>query len=149
MIKRIFQITLGLSLLGGFVYTLYYLYQKSEEKPMMAITEDPFISSVIKKTVATGSVVPRKEVLVKPNISGIVTEVFVEAGDYIKSGEVIAKVRIVPDLEKLCNTNNRMNRAALFIFSSNGVIDKIRYNIHEFSLNNSCVCIVTMGMFVS
>ncbi|MCB0480715.1 MAG: efflux RND transporter periplasmic adaptor subunit [Flavobacteriales bacterium] len=113
MIKKTIQFSIGLALLGGFVYTLWYLYKKSEEKPMMAITEEPFISNVIKKTVATGSVVPKKEVIIKPNISGIITEIYVEAGDFIKAGDIIAKVKIIPDLEKLNAAENRVDRAKL------------------------------------
>ena len=56
---------------------------------------------VIKKTVATGSVVPRQEIEIKPQISGIVDELFVEAGDYIKKDQVIARIKIIPDMVTL------------------------------------------------
>ncbi|MBD80694.1 MAG: efflux transporter periplasmic adaptor subunit [Crocinitomicaceae bacterium] len=111
--KVVLRVILGSILLGVFGYTLWYLYAKSQEKPQVAITEKPFVSDIIVKTVATGSVVPRKEVEVKPNISGIIKEVYVEAGQKVKAGDIIAKVRIVPNLERLTTAESRVDRAAI------------------------------------
>ena len=85
-------------LFGG---SLYYLYQKNAEDPVVYQTETSAVKTIIKKTVATGSIVPKEEVLIKPNISGIIDEIFVEAGDVIKSGDLIAKVKVVPNVSSL------------------------------------------------
>ena len=74
--KKVFRI----SAFGG---TLFFLYNKSKNKPEFYETKNPFISDVVMKTVATGSVVPRKEIEIKPQVSGIIDEIFVEAGDRI------------------------------------------------------------------
>jgi HlyD family secretion protein len=71
------------------------------------------MTNIIKKTVATGSVIPRKEIEIKPQVSGIVEEVYVEAGNKVKSGDIIAKVRIIPDLVNLNNAESRVERARI------------------------------------
>ena len=112
--KRVFTILFGLILLSGFAGTLYYLYSKSEEPPVIYGTESPFTATIIKKTVATGSVVPRKEVEIKPQVSGIVDELFVEPGDEVKAGDLIARVRgSSPTWSTLSNAENRVNRAKI------------------------------------
>lgn len=111
--KKIIKIVLGVALLFLFIWTLYFLYQKSEEKPVTYKTEKPEIATIIKKTVATGAVVPRKEIAIKAKVSGIVEKVFVEAGKYIKEGEVIARVKIIPDMVNLNNAESRVNRARI------------------------------------
>jgi HlyD family secretion protein len=111
--KRIIRITLGFVLLAVFVWTLYFLYQKSEPVPVLYNTETPDITTIIKKTVATGSVVPRKEIAIKAKVSGIVEKIYVEAGNFVKEGDVIARVKIIPDMVNLNNAESRVNRAKL------------------------------------
>ena len=60
-----------------------------------------------------GSVVPRKEVEIKPQVSGVVAEMFVQPGDGVKSGDLIAKIRIIPDMVILSEAENRVNQARL------------------------------------
>ena len=93
-------------LFGG---SLYYLYKKNAEDPVVYKTETASTQTIVKKTVATGSIVPKEEVLIKPNISGIIDEIFVEAGDVIKSGDLIAKVKVVPNVSSLTSAKNNIN----------------------------------------
>ena len=111
--KKIFNIIIIVVIIGGFFSTLYYLYQKSEETPMMAVTESPVTTTIVNKTVATGSVVPRKEILIKPQVSGIIDKVYVEPGDKVNKGDLIAKVKVIPDMVALNNAENRLNRAKI------------------------------------
>ena len=69
----------------------------------------------IVQTVATGSIVPKEEILIKPNISGIVEEVYIEAGQYVKSGDLIAKIQVIPNVSSLTNARNNSatNQTAL------------------------------------
>lgn len=90
-------------LFGG---SLYYLYQKNAEDPVVYETESATTQTIVKKTVATGSIVPKEEVLIKPNISGIIDEIYVEAGDIIKRGDLIAKVKVVPNVSSLTSAKN-------------------------------------------
>jgi HlyD family secretion protein len=99
--KRIVPITLGVLLLVLFVGTLLFLYRKSQAEPVIYETEKPFVTTIIKKTVATGSLVPRREVVIKPRVSGVVDKLFVEAGAPVKAGQDIARIKIIPNVVSL------------------------------------------------
>lgn len=111
--KKIIKISILVLILALFAATIIYLYNESKEKPVVFQTETPFKTNIIKKTVATGSVIPRKEIEIKPQVSGIVEEIYVEAGEKVRSGDVIAKIRIIPDLVNLNNAEGRLERAKI------------------------------------
>jgi HlyD family secretion protein len=109
-IFRILGITLLVVIFGG---TIAFLYTKSKKRPDVYETKTPFISNVIQKTVATGSVVPRQEIEIKPQVSGIIDEIYVEAGDRIEKGQVIAKIKIIPDMVNLNAAESRLKQAEI------------------------------------
>jgi HlyD family secretion protein len=111
--KKFFKIFILVVVLGVFVYTIYFLYEKSQAKPVVFETTTPVETNIVKKTVATGSVVPRKEIEIKPEVSGIIQDLYVEEGDMIKEGDLIAKVRIIPNMVNLNNAESRVNRAEI------------------------------------
>lgn len=113
IVRRIFKI-FGLTALGAiFIGTLVFLYNKSQAKPDVYEIQKAEVTNIIKKTVATGSIVPRKEIEIKPQVSGIVEEIFIEAGQKIKAGDIIARVKIIPDMVNLNNAESRVKRAKL------------------------------------
>jgi HlyD family secretion protein len=104
----------GFTLLGAvFIGTLVFLYKKSQPKPEVFDIQKAKITNIVKKTVATGSVVPRKEIEIKPQVSGIVEEIFIESGKKIRKEDVIARIKIIPDMVNLNNAESRVNRAKL------------------------------------
>ncbi|MGV8091861.1 MAG: efflux RND transporter periplasmic adaptor subunit [Mangrovibacterium sp.] len=109
-IFRILGITLLVVIFGG---TIAFLYTKSKKRPDVYETKTPFISNVIQKTVATGSVVPRQEIEIKPQVSGIIDEIYVEAGDRIEKGQIIAKIKIIPDMVNLNAAESRLKQAEI------------------------------------
>ena len=111
--KKFFKIFGIVLLVVLFFGTFYYLYNKQKKKPDVFETVAPKIETISKKTVATGSVVPRKEIEIKPQVSGIVGEIYLEAGQMVKTGDVIAKVKIIPDMVQLNNAESRVSRAHL------------------------------------
>ncbi len=111
--KKILRIVFLVVILGAMGYTLYYLFEKNQESPIVYNTKTPEITDIIKKTVATGSIIPRREILIKPMISGIVSEVYVEAGDFVKQGDILAKIRVVPNMVSLNNAENRVNQSKI------------------------------------
>ena len=111
--KKIIKILILVLFLGAFVGTIYYLYQKSKTDPVVYKTETPFISTIIDKTVATGSVIPRKEIEIKPQVSGIITELYVEAGDKVKKGDKIARIKIIPNMVSLNAAETRVDNAKI------------------------------------
>jgi HlyD family secretion protein len=143
------RIGIIVAILGVFGYTLYYLYMKNEAPETTYIIEKPFQSDVYKKTVATGSVVPRKEILIKPVVSGIINKVYVEAGEMIKKGDIIARVKIIPNMVSLNNAENRVSRAKLDLDNAqmdydrnqnlykDGVISKANFQPMEVALKNA------------
>jgi HlyD family secretion protein len=111
--RKIFKIIGIVILVGIFGGTIYFLYTKSKKAPEIYETKNPFVSNVIRKTVATGSVVPRKEIEIVPQVSGIIDELYIVAGDFVKKDQVIAKIKIIPDMVNLNNAETRLNRAKL------------------------------------
>ena len=106
--KKFFKIAL-LVLVGILIlWTFVFLYNKSKPKVKVYETVVPAVSSLEKSTVATGKVEPRDEVLIKPQISGIVDAVYKEAGQTVKKGEVIARVKVIPELGQLNSAESRV-----------------------------------------
>ncbi len=96
--KRVAWIIVALTLLGVFGYTLVFLWSKSQTPPTVYETEEPVHTDIVKKTVATGAIIPRQEVEIKPRVSGVIEELAVEPGAAIKRGDLIARIEIVPDV---------------------------------------------------
>jgi len=113
--KRTKTIIFLLLIIIAFGSALYYLWQKNRENPVTYATESPSTQTITLKTVATGSIVPKEEVLIKPNISGVVEEVYVEAGEYVKQGDLIAQIRVIPNVSSLTSAKNSIasNQTAL------------------------------------
>ena len=111
--KKVLKFALIIIIIGIFGWTIYFLYQKSKPDPVVFETKSPEITNIIKKTVATGSVVPRKEIEIKPQVSGIVEAVYIEPGTVVKNGDLIAKVRIIPNMINLNNAEARLDQAKI------------------------------------
>lgn len=109
--KKFFRILL-FSLLGLIIVgTLYFLYQKSVEPPVKYELVNAKIDDIERKTMVTGSVVPRKDIEIKPQVSGIISEMYIEPGDKVEAGQILAKVKIIPDLVNLNGAESRVKRA--------------------------------------
>jgi HlyD family secretion protein len=96
--KQILKYLLFIGLGVLFIWTMYFLYQKSASAPDEFTIEKLKRNNVVKKTVANGKIVPRKEIMIKPVVSGIISELFVEAGDIVTKDQPLAKIQIVPDM---------------------------------------------------
>ncbi|MDJ1499555.1 efflux RND transporter periplasmic adaptor subunit [Xanthocytophaga agilis] len=124
--KRIIYSILGLIVVGGSVWLGIYFYNKSKTTPTVYKTEKPFVTSITKKTIATGSIVPLKEVNIKPQVSGIVEELFVEAGQTVKSGQPIAKIKIVPNLANINQAENTLEQAKIQLNEAKKEFDRFQ-----------------------
>ena len=105
--KLIIAILIALIFIGTFVF----LWQKSQPKEVQYNEFTPAVNDLRKTTIITGKNEPRNEVYVKPQISGIITEILKEAGDYVQQGEVIAKVKVIPDMGSLSGAEARVRLA--------------------------------------
>ena len=102
-------VIVGLMFLG----TFSFLYQKSKPQVKVYETLETTISNLEKATVATGKVEPRDEILIKPQISGIIDVVYKQAGEKVQKGEVIAKVKVIPELGQLNSAESRVRLAEI------------------------------------
>ena len=105
--KLIIAVVIALIFIGTFVF----LWQKSQPKEVVYSELTPTVNDLRKTTIITGKIEPRNEVYVKPQISGIITEILKEAGDYVQAGEVIAKVKVIPDMGSLSSAEARVRLA--------------------------------------
>lgn len=96
-----------------FIGSMYYLYQKNQKDPTVYETETPTKDTIINTTVATGNIVPKEEIEVKPNISGILDTIYVEPGDLVKAGDLLAKLKVVPDMNNLASSQNQIKDAKI------------------------------------
>lgn len=111
--KKFFKV-FGLLLVGLlFIWTFVFLYQKSQPEKTVYEVVLPEVCDLEKTTIATGKIEPRDEVLIKPQISGIIAEVYKVAGEQIKAGEVIAKVKVIPELGQLNSAESRLRLAEI------------------------------------
>ena len=108
-LKIVLLVIVAIILVGTFVF----LYQKSRPKVVVYETLKPEVTDLQKTTVATGKVEPRDEILIKPQISGIIDEVYKEAGQAVRKGEVIAKVKVIPELGQLNSAESRVRLAEI------------------------------------
>lgn len=113
MIRRLLTFLLVIALLVLFGGTLWYLWRKAQAPPVVYKTETPVVTDIVKKTVATGSVVPRKEVAVKPQVSGIIESIQVEPGKSVRRGDLLARIRVVPNTGALAAAESRVNQARI------------------------------------
>jgi HlyD family secretion protein len=90
-----------------------YFYQQSVKDPVVYSFEKPKKEDIIKKTVATGAVKPRQEVQVKPQVSGVVDALFVEAGQMVEKGQKIAKIKLVPSQVNINNAQSQVQLARI------------------------------------
>jgi len=97
-----------LALFGG---TLWYLWRKAQKPAVVYDTDSAAVTDIVKKTVATGSVIPRKEVAVKPQVSGIIETIRVEPGHDVKRGDLLATIRVVPNTAALAAAESRVHQA--------------------------------------
>lgn len=146
---RIVKIVLIVALLGGLAYLTYRFFSKPGNDEQRVETLSPFDTLIVKKTVATGSILPRKEVNMKSQVSGIIEKLYVVAGQQIRQGDVIAKIKIIPNMLNLANAENRVNNAQINMENiridydrnktliDQGVISKAEFQPYELRLKTA------------
>ena len=107
--KLIIAVIIALIFIGTFVF----LWQKSQPKEVVYNEFTPQQDSIQKTTIITGKIEPRNEVNIKPQISGIISELLKEPGDYVNAGDVIAKVKVIPDMAQLSSAEMRVRLAEI------------------------------------
>lgn len=106
--KKFFKIFLWVVVALIFVGTFFYLYQNSKEKEDVYSIEYPSEETIERVSVLTGKIEPRDEIDIKPQISGIISEILVQAGDHVNNGDIIAKIKVIPEEAQLSSAENRV-----------------------------------------
>jgi HlyD family secretion protein len=107
-----------IALILGAVYAAYFFISTNNQDPIKYESKNPVKITIQKKTVATGKVVPEDEVEIKPQISGIVEQVFVKEGQIVSSGDLIATIKVVPNEQALNNAIGRVENAKIVLENS-------------------------------
>jgi len=113
--KRLFPVLLVVGILAAFAWTLLFLHNKSQSKPIEFRTETPQKADIVQKAVATGAIVPRQEVAIKSRVAGIVEKLHVKPGDLVAQDTLIARIQIVPDMLTLSRAENAVDTAKIAI----------------------------------
>lgn len=111
--KKFFKILFFIALGTAVIWTFSYLFKKSQPQQKMYETVEATIGTIQKKTVITGQINPRDEVAIKPQVSGIISQIYKEAGEMVKKDEVIATVKIIPDVANLTASESQVRIAKL------------------------------------
>ncbi len=143
------KITLVAIIVILLIIVLKFFADKNSTDIVEYKTASPFYTTIAIKTVATGKVNPEEEVELKPQIAGIVDEIYVEEGDPVKKGDLIARIRIVPNAQSLAAAEGRVKTSKLsfdnakVLFNRNkslfdkGVISKQDFENSELSYNQA------------
>jgi len=103
---------IGVLVLGA-MWAATYFIKTNSKSAITYETTTPFTSTIERKTVATGKVIPQEEIEIKPQITGIIEKILKEEGDDVKIGDLIATIRVVPNEQALNQARGRVRNAEL------------------------------------
>ncbi len=128
--KKYIKLIVAAVIAAIFIGTFVFLWQKSQPKEVVYNEFTPTVDSIQKTTIITGKIEPRNEVNIKPQISGIISELLKEPGDHVNVGDVIAKVKVIPDMSQLSSAEMRVRLADINLKQAE-VDYKRMENLHE------------------
>lgn len=111
--KKFFKILIWIIVIAIFIGTFVFLYLNSRPKEKVYDIVSPSTGTIERTTVLTGEIEPRDEIQIKPQISGIITQINVQPGDMVKVGDVIAVIKVIPDASQLSNAESQVNLARI------------------------------------
>lgn len=111
--KKFFKILIWIIVIAIFIGTFVFLYLNSRPKEKIYDIVSPSTGTIERTTVLTGEIEPRDEIQIKPQISGIITQINVQPGDMVKVGDVIAVIKVIPDASQLSNAESQVNLARI------------------------------------
>ncbi len=111
--KKTITLLTGLAIVVSFIGTLAFLYEKSKGTTQEFSTLSPEFGDISNKILITGKIEPRKEINIKPRISGIIDSIKVVAGKTVKKGDIIATIRVIPEMLELSSAKSRVELAEI------------------------------------
>lgn len=107
---------IGIALLiGGVLFAAAYFIKTNSKSAIEYETQTAIITSIENKTVVTGKVIPEDEVEIKPQIQGIIETLFVEEGDQVNTGDLLAKIKVVPNEQSLNTAEGRLANSKIVL----------------------------------
>lgn len=124
--KKFFKIFLWIIIGIIFAGTFIYLYYNSKDKVDVYTIEYPSEETIERVSVLTGKIEPRDEIDIKPQISGIISEILVEPGDHVNNGDIIAKIKVIPEEAQLSSAENRVAVAEISLSEARSNFERTR-----------------------
>mgnify|MGYP002515424172 CR=1 FL=1 len=124
--KRTIRIAVALLIAAVFAGTFVYLYQKSKKAPTLYEVETAAYADISRTTVLNGNIEPRDKVEIKPQINGIIAEIYKQPGEAVHTGDIIAKVKVIPGMEELNAAGNRVRVARINLEQANRDYDRAK-----------------------
>jgi len=131
MKKTIIFGILGVALIA----VLAWFGAKNSQSPIQFETETAFITNIVRKTVATGKVIPLEEVEIKPKVSGIIDKIYVEEGAIVKIGDLLATIRVVPNVQSLNSAQGNVKNATLRYKNTQTLYNRVK-GLYEKGVNS-------------
>jgi HlyD family secretion protein len=147
--NKFLKILVGIILVGSLAGVLIFFGKKNAKAAMEYKVKQAFTTTIEKKSVATGKVIPEDEVAIKPQTSGIIHEIYAEEGSFVKSGDLIARIKVVPNEQSLNNALGRVKNAKIQLENvaieyernkklfQKGVISSQEFNTFELNYNRA------------
>ncbi len=114
-VKKVIYIILGLLFALGLIMGISYLVKSNSKENEVFLTRKPMLQDMEDKVMATGKIVPREEIEIKPNMSGIIDKILVKEGDKVTMGQLIATLKIVPSVSQVNAAQQDVQNANLQI----------------------------------
>ena len=114
-VKKVIYIILGLLFALGLIMGISYLVKSNSKENEVFLTRKPMLQDMEDKVMATGKIVPREEIEIKPNMSGIIDKILVKEGDKVTMGQLIATLKIVPSVSQVNSAQQDVQNANLQI----------------------------------
>ena len=122
--KKIIKIVVIVGTAVSLLFVLKYFKDANASDIIDYETESPFYTSIVKEVIATGKLNPEDEIELKPQVSGIIDKILVEEGDIVKRGDLIARIRVVPNEQAVISANSRINSARLSYNNAKTLFDR-------------------------
>lgn len=120
-----------------FVGTIVFLYKKSQGAPVVYQIDSPATMTIVKKTVAVGKVIPRREIEVKAQVSGVVEKLYVEPGQVVKKGQVIARIALRPNALNVNQAEAQLQSARINLQNQASDLERYRKLVKEGVISQS------------
>lgn len=124
--KKAIYIVLGLLFALALFSGISYLVKSNSKESQAFLTRKPTVQNMDDKVMATGKIIPKEEIEIKPNIAGIIDKILVDEGDRVEAGQLIATVKIIPNIAEVNNAQQEVMNSQLQISNAKMNVDNMQ-----------------------